>query len=433
MAAPSAEAKAILALVKKADAKAEALVNVQNTHRANTRFARNEITTSAEIDDSRVSLTVQLGLRSATANTNQKSPAALQALVERTVAMAKLSPELPEAMPVLGAQKLGAGLTLSEDALGTLDAASRAKGIAAALSHSKDELMTAGFLEIEHGTVNRVSSAGLDVSVAYTEAGFSVTSRTKDGTGSGWNSIHTRRKAELDFEKVGRIAAEKARASAKPKALEPGRYTVVLEPAAAATLCQYVVGSLDRRAVDEGRSCFVGKLGQRIANERITFTSDTKTNPMLPFDGEGTVLAPRTWVDKGVLKEFFVSRFWARKQNTTATGSYDGFEVLPGDATREQLLSGIKRGVLITRFWYSNFIDAKTLGVTALTRDGTFLIEDGVVTSPIKNFRINNSVLAALEKVDAVGNTIETPQSAVWRVPALRTHEFLLASTSDAV
>lgn len=429
----SAEAKNILALVKKADPKAEALVNVQNTHRANTRFARNEITTSAESDDSRVTLTVQLGLRSATANTNQKSRAALQSLVERTLAMAKLAPELPETMPVLGAQKLAAVPSLVEEALGTLDAASRAKGISAALAHSKDELMTAGFLEIEHGSVNRVSSAGLDVTAPYTEAGFSVTSRTKDGTGSGWNSIHTRRKAELDFDRVGRIAAEKARASAKPKAIDPGRYTVVLEPAAAATLCQYVMGSIDRRAVDEGRSCFVGKLGQRIANERITFKSDAKTNPMLPFDGEGMALAPRTWVDKGVLKELFVSRFWARKQNAVATGSYDGFEVLPGDATREQLIAGVKRGVLITRFWYSNFIDAKTLGVTALTRDGTFLIEDGAIAAPIKNFRINNSVLAALENVDAVGNTLETPQSAVWRVPALRTNDFLLASTSDAV
>jgi predicted Zn-dependent protease len=97
------------------------------------------------------------------------------------------------------------------------------------------------------------------------------------------------------------------------------------------------------------------------------------------------------------------------------------------------LLKGIKRGVLITRFWYSNLIDAKTLSITALTRDGTFLIEDGVVTQPIKNFRINQSVLAALDAADAVGNVSEVTWSSVWRVPSIRTHDFLLASASDAI
>jgi predicted Zn-dependent protease len=154
---------------------------------------------------------------------------------------------------------------------------------------------------------------------------------------------------------------------------------------------------------------------------------------MLPFDHEGATLAPRTWVKAGTLEALSVSRYWAKKQGLAATGSYDGYELSPGAATRDDLLRGVKRGVLITRFWYSNFIDAKTLGITALTRDGTFLIEDGAVTQPLRNFRINQSVLAALDAVDAVGDALEASQSAVWRVPALRTHDFLLASASDAV
>ncbi len=425
--------KSVLALVKRADPKAEAQVDVWRSHRAHTRFARNEITTSGENDMVSLALQVQLGLRSASAQTNQTSPSSLEALVTRTLAAAKLSPELPETMPVLGAVKVAKN-TLHDPAMAKLDAKARAEGIAASLAPSREkDLLTAGYLEVHDGLVARVSSAGLAVSSIFTDADFSVTARTRDGTGSGWNELTTRRLAELDFAKVGRVAAEKCVASAKPKAIEPGRYTVVLEPAAVQELLSFFVGSLDRRAIDEGRSCFVGKLGQQIANERLTLRSDPQTTPMLPFDGEGQPLGAHTWLDRGVLSSVRVSRFWAKKQGLTPTGQYDGYELQAGDATRAQLLAGIKRGVLITRLWYSNLIDPKTLTMTALTRDGTFLIEDGAITTPIKNFRLNQSVLDALAKVDMVSADRESPGASAWKVPALRTHDFLLASQSDAV
>jgi predicted Zn-dependent protease len=115
------------------------------------------------------------------------------------------------------------------------------------------------------------------------------------------------------------------------------------------------------------------------------------------------------------------------------TGAYDGYELAAGDTAPDALVKGIKRGVLITRLWYSNLIDAKTLGITALTRDGTFLIEDGEVTQPIRNFRINQSVLSAFDAADAVGNVSEATLSSLWRAPSIRTHDFLLASASDAI
>jgi predicted Zn-dependent protease len=106
---------------------------------------------------------------------------------------------------------------------------------------------------------------------------------------------------------------------------------------------------------------------------------------------------------------------------------------LPGQSTREELVKGVKRGILVTRFWYSNIVDPKTLAITALTRDGTFLIEDGAITTPIKNFRINQSVIEALAKVDAVSNEQVSPGSSAWKLPSLRTHEFNFASQSEAV
>jgi predicted Zn-dependent protease len=410
---PVQAGKRVLALVAKHEPKAEVLVGSAYDHRTHTRFARNEITTSGDGDDWSLSITVQLGLRSATVTTNQIDPASLDKLVQRTIANAKISPELPETMPVLGAVKVTPN-ALHDPKMASLDAKARTEGIAAALEPSRSaDLLTAGYIEVHDGVIARISSAGLEVSAPYTDASFSVTARTKDGTGSGWNALGTRKRAELDFAKVGRIAAQKA--------------------VATADLLWYLAMALDRRSVDEGRSAFVGKVGSRVVNERFTLRSDPRSTPMFPFDAEGSPLAPRTWIEKGVLKELSVGRYWAKKQVIASTGAYDGYELAPGDTAPDALVKGVKRGVLITRLWYSNFIDAKTLSITALTRDGTFLIEDGVVTQPIKNFRINQSVLAALDAADAVGNVSEMTWSSVWRVPSIRTHDFLLASASDAI
>lgn len=425
--------KRVLALVAKHEPRAEARVAAAHDRRTHTRFARNRITTSGDGDDWSLSVTVQLGLRSATVATNQLDPASLDRLVQRAIANAKLSPELPETMPVLGAVRLRPN-DLHDPALASLDAPGRAQGIEAALEASRSaDLQTAGYIEVHDGVVARVSSAGLALSVPYTDASFSVTARTKDGTGSGWNALGTRRRAELDFAKVGRIAAQKAQQSARPKAIEPGRYTVVLEAAAVADLLWFLADALDRRSADEGRSAFAGQLGARVVNERITLRSDPRRMPMIPFDAEGWALAPRTWIDHGVLKELSVGRYWAKKQGIAPTGAYDGYELAAGDTPPDALLKGVRRGVLITRFWYTNLIDDKTLSVTGLTRDGTFLIEDGEVTQPIRNFRVNQSVLAALDAVDAVGNVGEATGSWLWRVPSIRTHGFLLASASDAI
>ncbi len=425
--------KSVLAQVKRAEPKAEAGVSVWAMHRAHTRFARNEITTAGENEIFTLSLSVQLGLRSASATSNQTDPASLRGLVERTLAIARLSPELPETMPVQGPVKV-AKSALRDDALARLDARGRAQGIVQALAPSLEQgLQTAGFLAVYDGLTALATSAGLSLTQPFTDASFSVTARTKDGTGSGWSGLNTRQRASLDFAGVGKVAAQKAVASARPRALEPGRYTVVLEPTAAGELFEYLSGSLDRRSADEGRSPFSGKVGQKLLSELITLRSDPKTCAMVPFDGEGTPLSPRTWVKAGVLEELGVSRYWAKEKKLQPTGAYDGFEVLPGTSSRAQLLSGIKRGVLVTRFWYSNLVDAKSLSITALTRDGTFLIEDGQVTTPIKNFRINQSVLDALAKVDALSSDRESTGSSAWKLPAVRTHEFLFASQSEAV
>lgn len=431
----------LFAEVRRLEPKAEAAVHVNTTHSANTRFARNEITTSGDVDQARVGLTVQLGLRSASASTNQVDAASLKALAERVARAAKLSPEDPETMPVLGPQKAARSPYLFDAALDALDAKARAQGVKAAIDAGREKsLDVAGFLA--HGTSLGLvaSSAGLSLVHPRTWLGFSVTARTADGSGSGWDSGASCRRADVDFAKIGRVAADKAARSRSPKKLEPGRYTVVLEHAATTDLMDLLFWGLDQRAVDEGRSAFSkpkggSRVGDKLFSELITLSSDpmSATTPDTPWDGEGQPLAARTWIDKGVLKQLAVSRFWAKQKKLTPTGWYSSWALAPGAETLEGLIKGVKRGVLITRFWYTNTVDAQTATFTGLTRDGTFLIEDGAVTTPVNNFRFNQSVIEALAKVDALTKDTATVEDPSVRMPALRTHEFNLASVSDAV
>lgn len=436
-----AAANQVLLLVKKAEPKAEALVSAHSAHHAHTRFAKSTVTTTGDVDQTTVRLSVRLGQRSAGAVMNQIDPASLQRLVERAVGMARLAPEDPEDQPVLGAQKFTRSAAF-DPKVEALDPAARAAAVRLALDAGRAEkLEVAGFLQHVSMLVLRATNAGFLGVQPLSDLRFSVTARTADGSGSGWAGATARQRAQVDFEQVARSACQKAAASRSPVALEPGRYTVVLEPAAAVSLVETVARSLEQRSADEGRSAFAKpgggtRRGEKLFSELITLVSrpNGATAPSTPFDEEGLALAPRTWVEKGVVKELAVSRFWAKKQGLAPTGSYAGFELLPGAQPPEALLSGIARGVLITRFWYTNLIDPKTLALTGLTRDGTFLIENGQVTRPVNNFRFNQSAIDALQKCDALSNqSAGAPWNPDVRVPALRTHEFLLASKSDAV
>ncbi len=258
-----------------------------------------------------------------------------------------------------------------------------------------------------------------------------------DGTGSGWGGGTGHRAGDLDAAGLAKIAVDKAKASAKPTKLAPGRYTVVLEPAAVSDLFSWLTGSLGARRADEGRSFFSkpgggSRVGEKLFPDWVTVKSDP-TDPQLtsrPFDGEGVAVAPTSWIDKGTVKALTYSRYWAQKMNKQATGNPSGWILEGGKATRDELIKGVKRGVLITRFWYLRSLDPQTILVTGLTRDGVFLIENGAVTRPVTNFRFNESPVHMLAKCDAM-----TPATiSQWiRVPALRTHEFNLASVSEAV
>ena len=229
-----------------------------------------------------------------------------------------------------------------------------------------------------------------------------------------------------------------------------GQYTVVLEPAALGDLLAFLVFSADARQADEGRSFFSKKgggnrIGEQVLGEKVNIYSDPShaLAPTVMFDGGGLPIKRTSWVEKGVWKDLIYSRFWAQKQNREPTGGPANLIMEGGNATVADLIAGTERGVLVTRFWHIRPLDPQTLLFTGLTRDGLFLIEKGKVTRPVKNMRWNESPIVALNNVDAMTPAERTVTGEGFGgsdgftfglvCPAARIREFTFSSASDAI
>jgi predicted Zn-dependent protease len=432
-------AQSVLAIANDSAKGAAVRTEVERERFANVRFAKNEMTTSGEYDEVTVSVSITLGQRHAWTSTNQTDPASVKALVERAVTMAKLSHEDPETMPLLPPQTYEAQPPSYDDKLAAMAPADRAaiatRAIAAA---DREKVQIAGFFYRSAGESVLRSSTGLSANQRETEANYTVTARTPDATGSGWSGREAHRAADLDDLTLSRTAIDKATRSASPKPVPPGKYTVILEPQAVAEMLTFLVGQMDLRSADEGRSFFTGKVGEKLFPDFMSLKSEP-TNPETPgrtFDWEGVPLRTQSWIDGGVAKELAVSRYWGAKKNVPATGNHNVFRLSGGQASNiDELIRGTKRGLLVTRFWYNRMLEPQTIMLTGLTRDGLFLIEDGKITMPLTNFRYNESPITVLKRADAMtrGTVRVASVGGKWHVPAVRTHEFTMASPSAAV
>jgi predicted Zn-dependent protease len=388
----------------------ETRVVISSDWTGNTRFAGGEITTSGESNDVSVSVISTIGKRRASTSTNVLEEESLRRTVDLSERLAKLSPEDPEIMPELGAQNYSPvrGFIDSTANLGAEQRATAAKKVidrAAESGKAAGDVFVAGYLEANAGTRAIANNKGLFAYHRTTDANLSTTVRTPDGTGSGWASGGARNWSAIDPAALGARAAQKAVASRNPTAIEPGMYTVVLEPQAVADLIPLLGGAFNARSADEGRSPFSKrgggtKIGEKIADERVTIYSDPTDADLLaaPFDGEGLPIQRRVWIENGVLKNLTYSRFWAQKNNVQPTGGGGGFggggfpgglKMVGGTKSLDELIAGTQRGILVTHFFYIRSLDNRTVMLTGLTRDGTFLIENGKITKSLKNFRWN--------------------------------------------
>ena len=439
-----AEAEALVERAVKLSKADELEINFTSTRGGNTRFAANQMSTSGVVADTSVVVQSSFGRKSAVVQTNDLSPESLERAVRQSEALAKLSPDNPEAMPRLGRQTY-APVKAFFESTAAVGPAERAQAALTALevARKSGDLQAAGFLVTSATAAGLGNSKGLFAYHPSTNVNYTLTVRTADGTGSGWAALDEKDWAKADFAAVSARAIEKARASRSPVAIEPGRYTVILEPQAVGDLVQLIAGYAGARIADEGRSPFAkqgggNKVGEKIVDERVTLYSDPADPQLLaaPFDGEGMPLGRQVWVENGVLKQLVYDRFWAQKQGKTATGFPASLKMTGGDATMEQMIASTQRGVLVTRLWYLREVDPRTILYTGLTRDGTFLVENGKIARSIQNFRFNDSPLFLLNNLEMLGvpqrlGGTEAGGDVV--VPAIKARDFNFTSLSEAV
>jgi predicted Zn-dependent protease len=447
------EAKQIIDKVlgySKAD---ETNVSLNGGRTGNIRYARNSVSTSGETDNLSLAVTAVFGKRSGTATINEFDDASLEKTVRRAEEIARLAPENPEYMSMLGPQKYLETSTYAESTA-KIDPEFRAQAAFNSIDPCRQKNLTAaGYMEDTTGFTAIGNSKGLFGYNRSTGVDFSITVRTADGLGSGYANPDVNDVSKLNTKSTTEIAMQKALASASARALEPGKYTVILEPTASVELLQNMMRSMDARSADEGRS-FLGKkgggtrLGEKLFDERVTIITDPMNAdlPLAPFGGggggggggrfggggggEGVPQEKITWIENGVVKNMFYSRYWADKKGVKAVPPPAGFIVQGGTQSLADLIKSTDKGILVTRFWYIRAVDPQTQLYTGLTRDGTFYIENGQIKFPVKNFRFNESPVIMLNNLEALGKPVRAGGNLI---PPMKIRDFTFTSLSDAV
>ena len=414
-------------------------------YNGNIRFAANRISTSGGVGNSQLVVQSGYGPKHAVVTTGDFTPEGIERAVRQSEAIAKLVPDDPEVMPLLPPQQYN-DVKAFFDSTANLTSNDRAAAAHTAIDAAKaaGDLATAGFIIAGSGYNAIASNTGMYAYFPATSANYQLTVRTNDGTGSGWAAADHPDWAQIDFKAVSDRAIQKARASRNPVAVEPGRYTVILEPQAVGDLVQLLAFSLDARSADEGRSAFSRtgggtKIGEKIVDAKVTLFSDPADPQLLgqPYNGEGLPLNREVWIENGVLKQLAYSRFWAQKKSARPNnGGLGAVKMVGGDATTEQMITSTPRGILVTRLWYLRQVDPRTVLYTGLTRDGTFLIENGKITKAVKNLRFNESPLFMLNNLEMLGRAervagTESGGNVVF--PTIKVRDFNFTSLSDAV
>jgi len=414
-----------------------------------TRFANNEITQNVSERRYVLSIRVARGRKTGRATGNDLSREGIARLQAQADAAAALSPEIPDLLPVPGPQTYRdvGGVDPETASLGP-DARAREVSRAVAICRAAG-VDAAGIYETGAGTIGDygaisalaiANSAGLFAYHQSTDASFRISAM--DGTASGWAGSESHRAGDIDGAALAERAVRKCVGSRAPAVWEPGRYTVVLEPAAVADLIQDMSWtSLSALAVQEGRSFLSGRIGKQVMGENVTLRDDPY-HPLhqgCPFDAEGIATRPVTIIEHGMAVSPVYDRQTAAKDGVESTGH--GLQVPNaigplatnlvmegGEGEVEDLISGVERGLLVTRVWYTNVVDPMTVTLTGMTRDGLFAIEGGKVTGAVRNFRFNQSIVQMLHEVEGMSR-VQRIEGVV--CPGLRIRSFHMSSGTE--
>ncbi len=418
----------------------ELFVRVDGSRGGHARFAVNQMTQHQDHSDATVSVTASFGTRSGSASANRLDAAAIKELVARAEEAARLAPGDPEHMPVLGKQTY-ADCSRSWDVnSASVTPADKARQVGEVCRAADAKKLLAGGLYSDRESFSGIaSSAGLFGYHRQTDSGFSVTARTHDGEGSAKaKQTDVCRSRDLSPMEIARPALDRAVASQKPRRLEPGKYTVVLAPMAWDEILWNLLWAMSARSVDEQRSALYDRekkksmLGEGVLGENITLRTNLDHAELIPapFDQEGLPRRNVSWFEGGVLRNLFYSRYWAKEKGVEPTPGPSHLVMEGGGHTEDDLIKATKRGVYVSNIWYVRMVDPKTITVTGLTRDGTFLIEDGKLSHPVNNFRFNDSPLRMLQSATMLSRPVKSG-NRVW--PYMQIRDFNFHSVSEAI
>ena len=429
-------------------------VTLTGGERSGTRWANSSITVNMVQYDRNVSVNVRFGQKTGSANTRDFSDAGLKAMVDEAIAEAKAANDSPNLPEMLGAQEY-VPVDAALPGLVNFGPAERARLVKDSIDLSeKMGTVAAGFIPKNDQTTCVANSKGLFAYYRAAETSFVLTCRTPDGMGSGWAGITGIKDITMiDAKKLTEIASNKALRSRKPKALEPGRYTVILEPRANARFLSLMTGIFNATSpafgggapggggggggLATGAAGFLAgkKPGDKVFSDLFSLKSDIG-NPILrqtPMLGDNRPAKPVTWIEKGVLRGPEGQGPHANVNMSLVQGG--------SELSIEDMIKQTRRGLLVTFFWYIRGVPSTTQPLlnTGMTRDGLFLIENGEIAGPVQNFRWNMSPLVGYNNLTLVGKPVPMHMGESYDgggsglIPPVRIEEFYMTSISPAV
>ena len=382
-----------------------------------------------------MTVAVAFDSRRGAASTTDFTAGAIQETLARAERIARVSPEDPEFLPPPEPQVFPTPLA-SRPETAAAGPARRLEYANEAMGQCRIEnLQAAGIVSSAVASVGVAAGNGLFAQEERTEARFSLTVQADDAT--GWSAAAHRSIDHLKIQDRTLSAINKAKRGRDVQELAPGHYQVILEPAAVAGLWSWMLWTLDAKSYDKGTSPFTGQLGRQILDERLTLQNLPGHNDLLGtgFTHEGLPSEEAVWIEKGVLKQLAYDRFTAKQHKIKRIATLEApclsASGSPAFKTSD-LIKQCERAILVTNFWYIRTVNPTDLTLTGMTRDGTFLVEDGQITSAVRNFRFHESPLRAFKHVEAWTEPAEavTSETGKMLVPAMVLPDFYFSSVT---
>ncbi|HEY5626345.1 MAG TPA: TldD/PmbA family protein [Nitrospira sp.] len=413
----------------------DTIVTLSDQRGGTTRFASNHIVQN--VDTRRGTLTVSVSFDGSrgSASTTDFTAGSLYNTLARAEQIARLTPKDPEYLPPPDSQ-LFPTVPASRSETTSAGPARRLEYANEAIGQCRIEsLQAAGIVSSSNASVGVAASNGLFAHEERTEARFSLTVQADDAT--GWSAAAHRSIDHLKIQERTLTAIEKAKRSREVQELPSGNYRVILEPAAVAGLWSWMLWSLDAKSYEKGTSPFAGQLDRQILDERLTLTNTSQHPDLLGigFTNDGLPTVDGPWVENGVLRQLAYDRYAAERRGIKRIVTLDAPCLSASGPTVRKTIDLIKqceRAILITNFWYIRTVNPTDLTLTGMTRDGTFLVEDGQITSAVRNFRFHESPLRVFKQIEACTEPAEavTAETGKLLVPAMILRDFHFSSVT---